>query len=447
MLYPIELGVQNALFIGIIDVFWGCGRIRLETLDTRFDTTTPTYLRGNIISKPTRKSVSGKPHPDFPLFRHATGRWCKKVKGKFVYFGKLAEDRDGQVALALWLEQKDDLLAGRTPRVKSECPTLRELLNGYLTSKKHLLDTQEITPKHFAELYACCRRIGDAFGLRRPIVDLAADDFERLRKAIAKTWGPVRLGNEVQRVRSVFKFGYDAGLIDRPVRFGPGFKKPTRKVIRLNRAKRGARMFEAPELRAILDAATQPMKAMILLGINCGFGNSDVANLSAKVLDLKAGWVDYPRPKTGIPRRCPLWPDTVVAIREATEQRPKAKSSADAGLAFITTRGHRWEKVGVSEPDPDTGKIKITNNNPVTQEFGKLLKKLGLHRRGLGFCTLRHTFETMAGGSRDQIAVNSIMGHVDESVASAYRERIDDARLLAVVEHVRKWLFGAAKQE
>jgi len=23
-----------------------------------------------------------------------------------------------------------------------------------------------------------------------------------------------------------------------------------------------------------------------------------------------------------------------------------------------------------------------------------------------------------------------------------YRERIDDARLVAVVEHVRKWLFG-----
>ena len=26
-----------------------------------------------------------------------------------------------------------------------------------------------------------------------------------------------------------------------------------------------------------------------------------------------------------------------------------------------------------------------------------------------------------------------------------YRERIDDARLLAVTEHVRKWLFGESK--
>ena len=89
------------------------------------------------MPKPTRKRVSGKPHPDFPLFRHATGRWCKKVKGKFAYFGKVADDPDGQVALALWLEQKDDLLAGRTPGVKFEGPTLRALLNTYLTSKRH----------------------------------------------------------------------------------------------------------------------------------------------------------------------------------------------------------------------------------------------------------------------------------------------------------------------
>jgi hypothetical protein len=35
------------------------------------------------------------------------------------------------------------------------------------------------------------------------------------------------------------------------------------------------------------------------------------------------------------------------------------------------------------------------------------------------------------------------MGHVDESMAGAYRERIDDARLRAVVEHVHTWLFGS----
>jgi len=53
---------------------------------------------------------------------------------------------------------------------------------------------------------------------------LASDDFEHLRAALAKGWGPVTLGNEIQRVRVLFKYAYDAGLIDRPVRYGPTFK-------------------------------------------------------------------------------------------------------------------------------------------------------------------------------------------------------------------------------
>jgi integrase len=68
--------------------------------------------------------------------------------------------------------------------------------------------------------------------------------------------------------------------------------------------------------------------------------------------------------------------------------------------------------------------------------------KLGLHRPGLGFYALRHTFKTIGGDSRDQVAVDHIMGHRRNDMASAYRERIDDARLVAVTEHVRKWLFG-----
>jgi hypothetical protein len=34
------------------------------------------------------------------------------------------------------------------------------------------------------------------------------------------------------------------------------------------------------------------------------------------------------------------------------------------------------------------------------------------------------------------------MGHARDDMASVYRERIEDARLVAVTEHVRKWLFG-----
>jgi hypothetical protein len=73
--------------------------------------------RAPATSKPKKPT---KPHPDFPLFPHANGRWAKKVRGKFVYFGKCTDDAKGQAALDLWLDQKDDLLAGRIPREKRD---------------------------------------------------------------------------------------------------------------------------------------------------------------------------------------------------------------------------------------------------------------------------------------------------------------------------------------
>jgi hypothetical protein len=45
---------------------------------------------------------------------------------------------------------------------------------------------------------------------------------------------------------------------------------------------------------------------MMLLGLNAGFGNNDCAALPISALDLDAGSVDFPRPKTGIARRAPL---------------------------------------------------------------------------------------------------------------------------------------------
>jgi integrase len=81
----------------------------------------------------------------------------------------------------------------------------------------------------------------------------------------------------------------------------------------------------------------------------------------------------------------------------------------------------------------------------LAKEFGKLLRTLQIDgRKGLGFYTLRHTFRTVADESKDQPAVDFIMGHEVPRMSSVYRETISDARLRAVTDHVRAWLFGSA---
>jgi integrase len=374
-----------------------------------------------------------KPYPDFPLFPHATGRWAKKVRGKLHYFGKW-EDPNG--ALQKWLDEQDDLRAGRTPRAKADALDVAEMCNRFLAAKKQLVDNQEIGVRTFKAYRDTCLNVIEAFGRTRLVSDLATDDFERFRTRLAEGLGPVSLGNEIQRVRILFKFAYDAGLINQPMRYGPGFKRPAKRLLRLARNARGPRMFDADELRRIIDASTGQMKAMILLGANAGFGNADVATLPMGALDLKNGWVNFPRPKTGIERRCKLWPETVSALREAIDARQQHKSRDDAGLVFITCRGSRWVRLSPKEVFIDS----------VGLEFSKILVRLKLKRPGLGFYALRHGFETIGGGAKDQVAVDAIMGHARDDMASLYREGIDDSRLEAVAEHVRQWLFPAKKQ-
>jgi integrase len=373
-----------------------------------------------------RQDKPAKPRPDFPLFPHATKRWAKKIRGKMYYFGPWS-DPDG--ALNNYLDQKDDLYAGRVPRAKRGGLTVRDLCNRFLNSKKLLLDTREVVPRTFAVYKTVTDRIVKEFGKERLVEDLRPEDFEQLRAKLPTTWGPMAVANFVRHARGVFKYAADNNLIPAPVRYGQAFRSPSKKVMRRARNAKGLRMFEAAELRALLGAAGPQLKAMILLGVNCGYGNGDCGRLPLSALDLEKGWVTFPRPKTEVVRRCSLWPETVEALRAAIARRPTPRTEDAARLVFLTHAGDSWAKE--------------TADNPISKETIKLLRKVKIYRPGLNFYALRHTFETIGGETDRQAAVDHIMGHTPKAgdMSAVYRERISDERLRAVTDHVRGWLF------
>lgn len=401
-------------------------------------------------SGPSRKADKPpKPYPDFPLTPHNSGAWMKKIKGRIHYFGKwgrvvdgklvrIREDGDWAKALQLYEEQAEALHAGRRPRKKNtpgtdedDGLTVADLCNHFLTAKQRKRTSGELGSRMFQDYKEMTDMLVAAFGASRRVDDLAAHDFEELRARMSKRWGPVRLGNGITRVKSVFKYGLDNELLERTPCFGSEFRKPDKASLRRHRAQNGEKMLEADQLRALIGAASVPLRAMILLGVNAGFGNHDCATLPLTALDLDTGWVHFPRPKTGISRRCPLWPETVTAIREALAERPKPKDKADAGIVFLQSSGRRWVR--------NTEKARTDD---VSVFFTALMKKVGVHRSGTSFYTLRHVFRTIADEALDRVAIDLIMGHSDPSMGGHYRERIDDARLAAVAEHVRAWLFG-----
>jgi integrase len=388
------------------------------------------------------RSKPAKPNPAFPLFPHAAGVWAKKIRGKLHYFGPW-EDPEG--ALTKYEQQKEALHAGRKPRSDSDALPVKEMVNLFLIEKEERVKQGELSARTWTDYKEATDLLIKEFGKQRVVSDLGPDDFTLLRRKMAKNWGPHRLGKTIQCVRCVFRYAYDADLIDRPVRYGPGFDRPSQKTMRLHKAKQVVRLFTAEEVRHMVNGtlivgeqgpklarAGVQLRAMILLGINCGFGNSDCGQLPLSALDLDGGWINFPRPKTGIPRRCPLWQETIAALKEVLAVRKEPKDKAHARLVFVTKYGESWAK--------------DIADSPITKETRKLLDELGIngHRN---FYVLRHTHRTVSDGAKDQPAADHIMGHEPAHMSTTYREAIADERLKAVSDHVWAWLFALLKNK
>ncbi len=411
-------------------------------------------------SKPTNGKPE-KPYAGFPLFAHeGGGQWCKKINKRLVYFGSYRNDPDGTAALERFNREWPYLKENRIPPpvdVSNGC-TLRQLCNEFLRAKEDKRRANDLSPRTFKDYYKTCESLINYFGKDRRVDDLRPQDFAKLRSRLAERLGVVSLGNEINRVYILFNFAKKNNLIEKEVSYGQSFDRPSAKTLRRNRNEGGAKLFEREEVLRILDAGDVQMKAMILLGINGGLGNTDIAELPESAVNLKTGWVDFPRPKTEIPRRIPLWTETIAALKAALAVRHTSADESAKGLCFLTRLGKPWVRIKLKEKKAEQTEPKDAEPNPqdyipidaLSPAFGKLLKKLKINgRRGLGFYSLRHCFETYAGETihPDQVAVNAIMGHVDSSMAGNYRHGVWDERLKIVVETVRAWLYPTKKEE
>jgi len=403
-------------------------------------------------SKRKRRRKPAKPYASFPLTPHNNGQWCKKIRGKIHFFGVW---EDPQAALDNYLRIAADLHAGRQPsptNLQREGLTVKDACNHYLNYQFQKVQSGEIRPSSFED----CRHVAEGLtrflGATRAVSNLNPADFQGFRLHIAqhgltdrsRGLGPYAQSRTITIVRSMFKHAYDSDLIDRPVKFGDGFDRPSarlrRRARRAAEMENGKRLFEPAEIRSIIQAAGVQLRAMVLLGINGGFGNTDCARLPVKAVDFGRAVIEFDRPKTGIERVVPLWPETLETLRQTLAERPKAANDEADRLVFLTMSGQPWVRE-VVHLSADNGIEKVVVVDAINQEFTKLLNRLNIKRKGTGFYALRHTFRTLADEVKDQHAIHRIMGHTIPGMSGIYVEEISLDRLRAVVNHVRRKLF------
>lgn len=377
----------------------------------------------------SEKKKPEKPYPEFPLVANGNGQWSKQINKRVFYFGPWA-DPDG--ALDEYKKHVDSIHRTGMKGEYSDSPvTIEFICERFMAAKDSAMNSGELAPRSNARYLKTCEMLMLHFGKKKIAESITPEDFLALRTAMAKRWGAIALANEIQIVRSVFLYALKNEILSRPARFGTNFDKPPAKKQRAARREKGERLFTADQIRAALEFATVNMKAMILLGINGALGNTELALLPIDSLDLKNGWLNYARTKTEIDRRIPLWPETVKAIKKVIESRkPKPE---DSHLLFVGRRGENY--------------VAGHKGYRVHQEASRVFKAAKIE--GRTFYDLRRTFQTIAEGSRDLPAVQSIMGHAagSDDMSAIYRQNVDDERLKAVTDHVHRWLFFQGKRE
>lgn len=345
-----------------------------------------------------------KPYPDFPLTPHKRGYWVKVIGRKQHLFGK--RWCSWKEALAEYNLMREDLEAGRVPEYDPHGITLREGLMRFLESRLARLNAGEITQRTYDDYYAECAMVRDEIGANVKLAVVGPPHFEVLRQSYTGT--PATIANRIGRVKVAFKYMQDSGLVSKPFRYGPGFHKPSAKSHRLHRAEQPKKLFTPEQVCLLLENAKPQMRAMIWLGLYAGFGNTDCGTVEAR--HFNGEWVEYHRPKTGVPRKAWLPPEAIESVRVVE-------------WPLKTKYGNPW--------------VMDRKANPISAEFRKLSKPLGID---LGFYALRHTCATVGGDSKDRDAVNHIMGHVMPGMEQVYREGVNDERLKHVGETIRTWL-------
>ncbi|TXH11577.1 MAG: hypothetical protein E6R03_14235 [Hyphomicrobiaceae bacterium] len=355
----------------------------------------------------------------FPLSWHAgVGQFMKKCRQKQYYFGV-----DPRAALEKFTFEWPYISTGKAiPELGGF--TVEDLCIRYMDYQKARQARKEINRRFLSE----CLVVAEFLATKLGPVDVSAlkpSDFEDLRQYIRGT--PAIVGNKIGRVKAVFKYGFDQELIDKPVRFGVGFKAPTRSEKRRHKAAVGDPILSRDEVLRLLEKASPLLKAAILLGINGGMYASDVSEISHRHLQgEQKDWVVFARPKTGIGRQFWLWPETREAIEAAKSHISDRLFCRRNGEPLVKhfEDGHRSDVIGTL--------------------FWKLKKSLGIVGANKGFKAFRHTYRTVSDRQGDQPAIVITMGHVDAGISAEYRHLGKDSepRIRAVGEFVRQWLFG-----
>lgn len=182
-------------------------------------------------------------------------------------------------------------------------------------------------------------------------------------------------------------------------------------------------VYEKEEIATLLAQASDRTKLYILLMLNCGMTQKDIADLQLSEIDWQAGRIIRKRSKTKSHKKVPtvnyrLWPETLKLLEQ---ERNQAKS----GLALLNKNGVSLYQ---QRSDADGGYGK---NDNIHNAFERLRKKMKI--KGKSLITFKKTSASLLHGHHAYSDLADLfLGHAPRTMAQRHyaqapQDRFDEA--------------------
>jgi len=150
---------------------------------------------------------------------------------------------------------------------------------------------------------------------RLMVSDFTVERFASWKLSLKKRgYSAESINHYLSAVRAMYAFAEEAELVLRPPKLRRIKNEPTPKV--------GAQekpLYTSDDLQKLLAKASQQMRAMILLALNCGFGPKDVRDLTWR--HVEDDRVTLPRSKTGVCQTYALWAEVQTLLGLIKQER------------------------------------------------------------------------------------------------------------------------------
>ncbi len=277
-----------------------------------------------------------------PISYHKhTGQYYVTRAGKRIYLGA-----DQEVALAKYHRLNLEMTEPVAPVVQIPI-SLKELANRFLSAQRANWRNATTTLKSYHNWLG--RFLKDHPRLK--VCDFSVEMFAAWKLSLReRKYSPKSINHYLAAVRSMFAFAEDTGLLTK----APPLKRVKNESLRNNSGGEKV-LYSAEQISKLVKLADTQLKAMILLGLNCGFGPKDIHDLLWE--DIKEERVTLPRSKTGVCQTFLLWPETQNALKSLLEERKirierlekRHRFRTDNGRVFVTRFWKPWAKDSVAE--------------------------------------------------------------------------------------------------